>query len=95
MQVNLHATYRIVTGVKSVQLDRLSGATIENVLIELVTRYPQLRLELFGEGGTLLGHVHVFVNRRDITHWKDNQVVLLQPDDVIDLFPPISGGFSG
>jgi sulfur-carrier protein len=92
MRVNLHATYRLATGLKLVQLDWVEGLDVEAALRELVVRCPRLRSELYTAEDTLSDHVHIFVNRRDVTHAAEGRPILLAADDVIDLFPPISGG---
>jgi MoaD family protein len=92
MRVNLHATYRLATGLKFVELDWVEGMNVADALRELVTRCPRLRSELYAADDVLFNHVHIFVNRQDVTHGAAGRPVRLEAEDVIDLFPPISGG---
>jgi MoaD family protein len=94
MRVNLHATYRLAAGLKFVELDWVEGMNVADALRELVARCPRLRSELYAAGDVLFDHVHIFVNRQDVTHGAEAAASRLEAADVIDLFPPISGGRS-
>jgi molybdopterin synthase sulfur carrier subunit len=67
MNVNFYATLRQVVGAKSVAFDLTVGATITQLLEEMLRRYPALRHELLNEQGQLYQHVHIFVNGRDVS----------------------------
>jgi molybdopterin converting factor small subunit len=92
LKINLHATYRLITGVKVVEQPPADGMTIRTALENLVELYPRLRMELLDEDGRPHQHVHVFLNRKDITHHQDWLEIGLGGDDSLDLFPPIGGG---
>ncbi len=92
MQINLYATLRQIAGTKLVQIELDQPMRVNAVLDELLRRHPQLRAQLMDEGGQLNGHIHLFVNRKDITYLTDGLQALLQPGDTLDIFPPVGGG---
>lgn len=92
MQVSFFATLRQIVGTKTVDFDLPENTTI-GVLIEwMVQRYPDLRKELLDEHGNLYGHVHVFVNGRDVPYLENRLDTVLNTDDVISVFPAVGGG---
>jgi MoaD family protein len=92
MKVNFYATLRQVTGARSATFDLPAGATVWQLLAAVVARYPEMGPQLLDDQGRLLGHVHLFVNGRDIPTLDDPNNALLSKDDKIDLFPSIGGG---
>ena len=92
MDVNLFATLRQLAGHKTVHFDLPEGATVRELLGQVVDRYPAMREELFNEGGELLGHVHVFINGRDAPHLDKALETPLTANDEVDLFPAVGGG---
>ncbi len=51
-----------------------------------------MRRELLDDDGQLYGHVHVFVNGRDVPLLEKRTETILQPTDKVDIFPPVGGG---
>ena len=92
MKVNFYATYRQVVGGKTVDLPIPNDVTVRRLVDEIIVRYPQLGPELLDERGDLYGHVHIFVNGRDVPFLAEHMDTLLQPGDTIDIFPPVGGG---
>ena len=92
MKVNFFATFRPIVGGKTVEVDFVEGATLQQLLRALIARYPALDAELFDEGGHLRGHVHVFVNGRDSVYLADKLETNIKAEDVINIFPPVGGG---
>jgi molybdopterin synthase sulfur carrier subunit len=92
MQVNFYATLRQIVGGKTVEVDVLEDITVRELLDKLATRYPALRPELLDDDGDLHGHVHVFVNGRDVTFLADKLDARLKPEDAVNIFPPVGGG---
>ena len=92
MKVNFYATLRRITGRNSVELDLPGGTTVDGLLAAVVERYPELRVELFHEDGTLFGHVHVFINGRDAPYLDRKLATELQESDTVDVFPAVGGG---
>ncbi|WP_457633876.1 ubiquitin-like small modifier protein 1 [Oceanithermus desulfurans] len=91
MRVNLYATFRDVAGVKHLELD---GATVGEVLEQLLARHPEMQDELFDAPGVLSERVSVFVNGRDVRYLQ-GLATPVGPEDVLDLFPPVAGGALG
>ncbi len=92
MKVNFYATLRAIVGQKTVEIDLNHGATIEDLIQEIVRQYPALREQLIDAEGNLQGHIHVFVNGRDVYYLEQEHKTPLQAEDKIDIFPPVGGG---
>jgi molybdopterin synthase sulfur carrier subunit len=92
MEVSFYATLRQIVGGKTVEVEFSEGMTLRQLIQDLVTRVPRLRAELFGENGELHGHVHVFVNGRDVTFLPDKLDARLEAQDAVNIFPPVGGG---
>jgi len=92
MQANLYATFRLLAGVKSVDLDLSPGASIQQAVHALITRYPVLRKHWLDEHGELYPHVQVFLNGQAVETLEDGLDAHLQPGDSLDFFPPVAGG---
>ena len=92
MKVSFYATLRSIVGQKTVDVDIPDGATIGQLISVIVTAYPALRPELLDEKGSLHGHIHFFVNGRDVRYLEHQIDTVLHPDDVITIFPPVGGG---
>lgn len=92
MQVSFYATLRQIVGKKTVHFDLPDGATIGELIQLFVAHYPGLKRELLDEHGNLYGHVHVFVNGRDVPYLEKRQDTVLKKDDVISVFPAVGGG---
>jgi molybdopterin converting factor small subunit len=92
MQINLYGIYRISAGVKTFKLDFPNGAKIDEILVEILQRYPILRKYWLTEEGDTYSHLNIFVNRVDIFALPDQMDTLLQSKDTLDFLPPVGGG---
>lgn len=92
MKVNFYATLRPIVGQKTIDVDIPDGATIGQLLSAIVAAYPALRPEMLDENGDLHGHIHFFVNGRDVPYLEHQIDTVLKHDDVISVFPPVGGG---
>ena len=92
MQVNFYATLRQIAGTKTVEFPIEDGATVGQLVETVVERYPPMRVELLDEEGRLYGHVHVFINGRDVPLLEKRVDTVLSPEDKVDIFPPVGGG---
>ena len=92
MKVNFYATLRLITGQTTVELDMPRGTTVDELLAAVIERFPELREKLFHEDGTLLGHVHVFINGRDAPYLDRKLDTPLDEADTVDVFPAVAGG---
>jgi molybdopterin synthase sulfur carrier subunit len=92
MKVNFYATLRQVVRAKTVDFDLAAGATIAQLLEEMIRRYPALSRELLNEQNELYQHVHIFVNGRDVSFLEQKMDTPLAEQDAIGVFPAIGGG---
>jgi len=90
--VNLYATFRLHAGVKTLSLDLPAGATVFDAVNDIVTRLPALRGDWLDDEGRLHAHVHIFINGNDTAGLAEGLNTPLNPDDVLDFFPPVAGG---
>jgi molybdopterin converting factor small subunit len=68
-----------------------SGATIGEVVEDLVQQYPGLRAQVLGEDGSLHRHLNVFLNDDDI-RYLGRLEAKVGDDDTITLMPAVAGG---
>lgn len=92
MRINFYATLRQIVGGKTLDLNIPEGATLRQLLDEIIQLHPLLRRELFDETGKLYGHVHVLVNGRDVPYLENILDTILKPEDTINIFPAVGGG---
>ena len=92
MNVNFYATLRQIVGAKTDEIPIEEQATLQQLVDEIITRYPALSHELLDEQGCLYGHVHVIINGRDSRFLEDGLSIALEPDDTISVFPAVGGG---
>ena len=92
MKINFYATLRDFVGAKMVEFPLEHGVTAGEVIDTIITRYPALKKELLREDGSLHGHVHFFVNGRDVQFLEEGMDTLIMPEDVITVFPAVGGG---
>jgi molybdopterin synthase sulfur carrier subunit len=92
MRVNFYATLRDIVKGKSVEFDLEHGITAQELLDAIVTRFPPMKKELLNPEGRLYGHVHFFVNGRDVQFLEDDLQTKIMPGDVVNVFPAVGGG---
>ncbi len=92
LKVNFFATLRYITGGKTVEIDLDHGCTAKDVLNAIIVQYPALKKELINEDGRLLGHVHFFINGRDIQFTESDLETCIELGDIINVFPAVGGG---
>lgn len=92
MKVNFFATLREMAGGKTVEFAVPERLTAQELLTEILTRFPAMRRELLDENGRLYGHVHFFINGRDVQFLEDQMQTQIQPEDEINVFPAVGGG---
>jgi MoaD family protein len=92
MQVNLFSTFRETAGTKNFNLDIAPNTTVTEAINKTLQCYPGLRRLWLDANGRLRVHVVICVNQTDVTVLPDGMETKLRPDDVLDIFPPISGG---
>jgi molybdopterin synthase sulfur carrier subunit len=92
MEIHFYATLRAIVGQKTVQLDLPVGATVRQVVEEIVRVYPALKPELLDEQGQFYSHQKFIVNGRDMIYLEKKIETVIDAGDKIDIFPPIGGG---
>jgi molybdopterin synthase sulfur carrier subunit len=92
MQVKLYASLRQAAGTKMLDVDVHPGTKIRDALLEVTRRYPILIKFIWTDQGELSEHAHVFVNNENIIHLAGLETQL-KPEDHVDIFPPLVGGY--
>ncbi len=92
MDVHFYATLRTIIGKKTVTVEMPPNTTALE-LIELVSdQYPALRAELLDAQNRFQQHMKMFINGREAVYFEDKFDTIINPDDKIDVFPPVGGG---
>ena len=87
--VRIPPTLRAATdGTKLVEVD---GATVQDVVDNLIGRYPELAAQLVANDGTINRFVNVFLNDTDVRH-LDGLATLVSERDSLVLLPAMAGG---
>jgi sulfur-carrier protein len=87
--VRIPPTLRSATdGTKLVEVD---GATIQEVVDNLIGLYPGLAVQLLGSDGSVNRFVNVFLNDTDVRHLDGLGTAVAERDSVV-LLPAMAGG---
>jgi molybdopterin synthase sulfur carrier subunit len=92
VQINLYATFRLIAGVKNINVDLPEGSTILEAVKAAVMSYPVLKKHWFDSNNDLHAHVHVFYNGADAIILPQGFNTPIGKNDTLDIFPPVSGG---
>ena len=92
MKVNFFATLRDIAGGKSVEFDLNQGITAGELLEAIMVKFPPMRKELMNADGKMYGHVHVFINGRDVQFMEDDFQTRITQADTVNIFPAVGGG---
>ena len=92
MRVEFYGNYRTITGGKTFEVESRQNLTVRDILQNVCVRFPALKDELFNEYGDLYAYIPVYVNGRNPRLMEAGLNTLLQTDDVLSLFSPISSG---
>jgi len=92
MKVNFYATLRPIVGQKTVELNLPAGTTAIQLVRMFVNDYPPMRKELLDANENFLPHMKFFINGREAVYLPDKFETVIQPDDKVDIFPPVGGG---
>jgi MoaD family protein len=92
MKVNFFATLRYIAGGKEVEFDVDHGITAEELLGVIVKKFPVMNKELLNEQGRMHGHVHFFINGRDVQFLDEGFQTRIMQEDVVNVFPAVGGG---
>ena len=92
IKVNFFSTFREKAGVTSINLDLQEGCTIHQLIFLILDKLPSLRQVWLDKSGELHGHVHIGLNQVDVMALPEGMNTVCKDNDVIDFFPPITGG---
>ena len=92
MKVSFFATLRDIAGGKNVEFDLDHGITAQELLNAIITKFPLMKKELLNENGEMYGHVHFFINGRDVQFMGDKFDTKIMQDDTVNVFPAVGGG---
>jgi sulfur-carrier protein len=92
MKVNFFATLRDIAGGKSVEFELEQGITAQELLEAIMVRFPPMRKELMNADGKMYGHVHFFINGRDVQFMDDDFQTKITQADTVNVFPAVGGG---
>jgi molybdopterin synthase sulfur carrier subunit len=92
IKVRLFATFRLLAGIKSLELDLPAGASVQDAVQAIVEQIPLLRPHWLDESGELHAHVHILLDGEDVTTLPDGLQSQLMADSALDFFPPVVGG---
>jgi len=92
MKVNFFATLRDIAGGKTIAFDVNHDITAKELLDTIIERFPSMKKELLNEDGKMYGHVHLFINGRDVQFMEDEFQTKIMADDVVNVFPAVGGG---
>lgn len=90
VKIKLLRPFSDAIGKNELQLD-FNGSTLQNLLRELVTKYPKLKKELYTKNDELTDYICIFVNDKPITALNGIDTELKNDDEIL-LFVPVSGG---
>jgi len=92
MKVNFFATLRDIAGGKTVEFDLKQGITAQELLDAIIVRFPLMKKELLNEDGKMYGHIHLFINGRDVQFMEGDFQTKITQEDTVNIFPAVGGG---
>jgi molybdopterin synthase sulfur carrier subunit len=92
MRWKLFANLAETAGERKVTVDTESGDTFRDALSALLRKHPELREEILDEDGEFYDHIRVLRNSHNPFVTDDGFDTVLEADDELALFPPVSGG---
>lgn len=92
INVNLLASFRMIAGARADTLHMSDGATLKDVIDQVLKNHPKLNSHWLDEKGELRGHVHVYVNGYDANTFPQKLDTTVKENDEVDFIPPVAGG---
>lgn len=91
MRVRVYATLRPIVGGRDIDVPVEPGATVRDLVVRMVRRWPELA-ELLLDDGQVSRRVHVFVDGRSARHLPDGADTVLEEGQEVDVAPAVAGG---
>lgn len=88
----LFANLAEAAGEKHVEVDVDPGATFGDAFEALLAKHPALEAEVLDEDGEIREHIRVLRNGKNPFVVDEGHDTVLEEDDELALFPPVSGG---
>lgn len=92
MEWRLFANLAEAAGTKHVEVDAEPGDTLEAAFDQLLESSPELEALVLDADGDLEDHIRLLRNGRDPFRDDVGFETVLDADDELALFPPVSGG---
>jgi molybdopterin converting factor small subunit len=92
IKVRLFATFRLLAGIKSLELDMLAGTSVLDAVRAIVEQIPVLRPHWLDGSGGLHAHVHILLDGEDVATLPEGLQTVLPQEAGLDFFPPVAGG---
>jgi molybdopterin synthase sulfur carrier subunit len=92
MHWKLFANLAETAGEREVTVDVESGDTFRDALDALLEQHPELHDEILSEDNAFHDHIRVLRNSHNPFVDDDGFDTVLEADDELALFPPVSGG---
>jgi molybdopterin synthase sulfur carrier subunit len=93
--VSFYAGLRPIVGEKAVEVALPDGATVQQLLDELIQSWPGLRPYLLNDEGGLSRRVNIVIDGRSVRYLTDGLATPLAADQEIAVFPALAGGAIG
>ncbi len=90
LSINLLKPFSGAVGERKLSID-FTGSTIEDLVKDLVNRYPKLKNEIYNKDEKITDYLSMFVNDKPISV-LDGMNTKLQNGDELIFFMPVSGG---
>ncbi|MGB9677195.1 MAG: MoaD family protein [Candidatus Ratteibacteria bacterium] len=69
----------------------VDGENIEELLKNIIKKYPQVKERIYDENGNLRRFINIYVNDEDI-RFLEGEKTTLKDGDIISIIPAIAGG---
>jgi MoaD family protein len=82
--------FQDVVGQENLTID-IQGTTLQNLLDDLISKYPKLKEKMLDKNGNVDSFVNIFINDKPTFANQESEVKLKEGDEIL-IFPAIAGG---